>query len=192
VSRTDPIVVLDACVLYPAGLRSLMMWLAVHEVIRPKWTDEIHDEWMRNVLKDRPDLTLENLERTRRLMDAHAGDCLVSGYEKHISTLSLPDPNDHHVLAAAIEADADAIVTWNLKDFPVTTLAEFRIGLLTPDQLILSLLERDPGPVIGAMREHRLSLKNPPKTSLEYLTNLQEQGLTESVKTIGQDPANPL
>ena len=117
-SGIDPIVVLDACVLFPAGLRSLMMWLAVHEIIRPIWTDEIHDEWMRNVLNDRPDLTLEKLERTRRLMDAHAGDCLVSGYEKHISTLSLPDPNDRHVLAAAIEADADAIVTWNLKDFP--------------------------------------------------------------------------
>ncbi|MFT4641948.1 MAG: hypothetical protein ACI8T1_005292 [Verrucomicrobiales bacterium] len=101
-SRGDPIVVPDACVLYPAGLRRLMMWLAVHNVIRPKWTVEIHDEWMRNVLKDQPDLTRENLERTRRLMDAHAGDCLVSGYEKHISALSLPDPNDRHVLAAAI------------------------------------------------------------------------------------------
>jgi hypothetical protein len=51
VIRDAPIVVLDACVLYPAGLRSLMMWLAVHDLIRPKWTEQIHDEWMRNVLK---------------------------------------------------------------------------------------------------------------------------------------------
>ena len=60
--------------LYPAALRSLMMWLAVHEVIQPKWTEQIHDEWMRNVLKDRPDLTRKQLERTRRLMDEHGGD----------------------------------------------------------------------------------------------------------------------
>jgi hypothetical protein len=66
---------------------------------------------MTAVLRERPDLTLRQLERTRQLMDLHAGDCLVSGYEWRIENLSLPDENDRHVLAAAIEADADAIVT---------------------------------------------------------------------------------
>lgn len=99
-----PIVVLDACVLYPAGLRSLMMWLAVHGLIRPKWSEQIHEEWMRNVLKDRPDLTRTQLERTRRLMDEHGSDCLVTGHEQHIASLTLPDMDDRHVVAAGIEA----------------------------------------------------------------------------------------
>ena len=108
------VAVYDACVLYPAGLRSLMMWLAVHGLIRPKWSEQIHEEWMRNVLKDRPDLTPAQLERTRRLMDEHGGDCLVTGYEQHIASLTLPDMDDRHVVAAGIEAGADAIITWNL------------------------------------------------------------------------------
>ncbi len=181
---TSPIVVLDACVLYPAGLRSLMMWLALHEAIRPKWTDQIHEEWMRNVLKNRPDITLEQLERTRRLMDLHAGDCLVRDYEKHIEKIELPDPDDRHVVAAAIEATADAVVTWNLVDFPQPTLANLGIDIRTPDQLLAELLDADHRPVIDAMREHRLSLKNPPKSATEYIENLKQQGLTESLKLL--------
>ena len=149
--RYTPIVVLDACVLYPAGLRSLMMWLAVHDLIRPKWTEQIHDEWMRNVLKDRQDLTLEKLERTRRLMDEHAGDCLVSGHETHITSLVLPDPNDRHVLAAAIEVKSDGIITWNLSDFPADIVGQFGIDVQTPDQLVADLLEGNGSAVIAAI-----------------------------------------
>ncbi len=179
--RDAPIVVLDACVLYPAGLRSLMMWLAVHDLIRPKWTEQIHDEWMRNVLKDRPDLTHGKLERTRRLMDEHAGDCLVAGHEKHIANLALPDPDDRHVLAAAIEVKADWIITWNLSDIPANIVGQFGIGAQTPDELVADLLEENRSAVVAAMREHRASLKNPPRTPFGYLENLVKQGLTNSV-----------
>ena len=179
-----PIVVLDACVLYPAGLRSLMMWLAVHDLIHPKWSEQIHEEWMRNVLKDRPDLTPERLERTRRLMDEHAGDCLVSGFEKHVAKLTLPDPNDHHVLAVAIEARADVIITWNLRDFPIEIVAELGIAVHTPDQLVQGLLEENESAVLGAMKEHRASLKNPSKSAVEYVENLADQGLALSVERL--------
>jgi hypothetical protein len=67
----------DACVLYPAPLRDLLMWLALTDLFRARWTNAIHEEWMRNVLKNRPDLTRAQLERTRDLMNANVRDCLV-------------------------------------------------------------------------------------------------------------------
>lgn len=180
----SPVVVLDSCVLYPAGLRNLMMWLAVHDLIRPKWSEHIHEEWMRNVLADRPDLTREQLERTRQLMDEHAGDCLVDGFEPRIAELSLPDPDDRHVLAAAIECGADAVVTWNVSDFPTSALAEFDLEVLTPDEMVEALIGSREANVLAAMAEHRASLQSPPKTAAEYLENLQRQGLKETVKRL--------
>lgn len=111
-------VVYDACVLYPAPLRDLLMRLALTDLYRARWTDRIHDEWMHSVLKQRPDLKREDLERTRELMNAHVRDCLVTGFEYLIPVVELPDPDDRHVVAAAIHAGADLIVTFNLQDFP--------------------------------------------------------------------------
>lgn len=178
--------VLDACLLYPAGLRSLMMWLAVHDAIRPRWTDEIHAEWIRNVLANRPDLLPGQLERSRTLMVSHVEDCLVTGSENLIPPLVLPDPNDRHVLAAAIAAEADAIITWNLRDFPERSLTEFGIGILTPDQLVSDLPRENSELVIRAMKEHRSSLRHSPRTTADYLDNLAAQGLIESIRTLDQ------
>lgn len=179
-----PIVLLDACVLYPAALCDLLMRLAVHDLIQAKWSEKIHDEWMTAVLRERPDLTRVQLERTRQLMDLHAGDCLVSGHEWRIDNLSLPDENDRHVLAAAIEADADAIVTWNLGDFPEETLAAQGIDRWTPDELLLQLLFWNEDAVVKLMREHRASLKNPPKSAQNYLDTLEQQRLVRSVQIL--------
>ena len=111
-------VLVDACVLYPAPQRDLIMHLALADLFRAKWTEEIHAEWIRGVLANRTDLTHEQLNRTRDLMNTHVRDCLVTGYEPLIGGLSLPDPDDRHVLAAAIRSQADLILTFNLKDFP--------------------------------------------------------------------------
>ena len=96
-------VVYDACVLYPAPLRDLLLQLALSDLFRGHWTKDIHAEWMRNVAADRPDLTPDQLERTRELMDAHVRDCFIEGYEGLIPSLDLPDKNDRYVLAAAIQ-----------------------------------------------------------------------------------------
>lgn len=89
--------VYDACVLYPAPLRDLLMRLAVTDLFRAKWTEAIHDEWTRSVLRDRPDLSADQLQRTRTLMNDNVRDCLVTGYEELIPALHLPDPDDRHV-----------------------------------------------------------------------------------------------
>ena len=95
-------VLYDACVLYPAYLRDILMQLAMSDICRAKWTDLIHDEWIRNVLKNRPDLTIEQLTKTKELMNSHIRDCLVTDFEWLIPSLHLPEPDDRHVLAAAI------------------------------------------------------------------------------------------
>ena len=124
----------DACVLYPAPLRDLLMWLALTDLFRARWTDRIHDEWIGAVLRERPELKV-NLERTRAMMNAHVRDCLVTGYEPLIEALDLPDPDDRHVLAAAIAGRADLIVTKNLQTFPPIGLCRF---ISRPDTQTLS------------------------------------------------------
>ena len=166
-------VLVDACVLYPAPLRDLIMHLALADLFRAKWTEEIHAEWIRGVLANRTDLTHEQLNRTRDLMNTHVRDCLVTGYEPLIGGLSLPDPDDRHVLAAAIRSQADLILTFNLKDFPAKNLTPFGIEAQHPDNFLLNQLDLDQPRVLAAVKRQRESLKNPPKKSLEFLETLE-------------------
>lgn len=179
-------VVYDACVLYPAPLRDLLMHLALTDLYRAKWTEEIHNEWMKNVLAARQDLTRDQLERTRNLMNSSVRDCLVTGYEFLIPTLQLPDDNDHHVLAAAIRSQSSVILTFNLKDFPADELEKFDVEALHPDEFISDLIDLNPARVLAAVARHRQSLKNPPKTTDEYLDTLLQQGLPETVSQLRQ------
>ena len=93
------IAVYDANVLYPAPLRDLLIRLAQAGLVHARWTETIHDEWIRNVLANNQHVTAERLARTRSLMNEAVGDCLVTGYEDLIDALKLPDPDDRHVLA---------------------------------------------------------------------------------------------
>jgi predicted nucleic acid-binding protein len=179
-------VVYDACVLYPAPLRDLLMHLAISDLYRACWSDMIHDEWTRGVLASRPDLTQDQLSRTRLLMNAHVRDSLVTGFEYLIPTINLPDPNDRHVVAAAIQSGASLIVTFNLKDFPAQALERYNLVAQHPDDFIVDLLDRHPAQVLESAANHRRSLRNPPKTADEYLGNLQLQGLTQSVTVLRQ------
>ena len=172
---------LDSNVLYPAALRNFLMWLTVGGLFRARWSDLVHEEWMAAVLRDFPDVTRQQLERTRDLMNLHAEDCRVTGFEGLIEGLELPDPDDRHVLAAAIRSGAAAVVTQNLKDFPPDKLDPYGIEAQHPDTFITHLFDLNPGAVVGAAQEHRSSLKNPPKTVDEYLDTLERQGLTQTV-----------
>ena len=179
-----PVVVLDACVLYPAALRDLFMRLAVHGLIQAKWSDSIHNEWIEAVCRVRADLSREQLERTRRLMDLHAADSLVTGFEHHVERFQLPDPDDRHVLAVALEARAEAIVTWNLRDFPAAVLGPLGVTVESPDDLILMLLNARRDAVLAVVRETRLSLKHPPRSAAEYLGILRAQWLVKCCEVI--------
>ena len=114
-------------------------------------------------------------------MNAHVRDSLVTGFEHLIPAVELPDPDDRHVVAAAIHSGASLIVTFNLKDFPPDNLKRYNLLAQHPDDFIFDLLDLHPARVCEAVANHRRSLKNPPKTADEYLDILLKQALTQTV-----------
>lgn len=171
----------DANVLYRAALRDFLMRLAQNAMFRARWTNQVHEEWISSLLGKRPDLNRGRLERTRKLMDSIIRDCLVEDYEGLIPTLTLPDPNDRHILAAAISCYADVIVTFNLQDFPASELSKYKIRAQHPDDFILGLMGRELELVVKTARGQRASLKSPPKTVGEFLEALERDGLVQVV-----------
>lgn len=161
---SDFAAVFDACVLYRESLRNLLIRLALTGLFRARWSERIHEEWIAALSKQRPDLPREALQWTRQQMDAAVPDGLVHGYDGLEATLHLPDPNDRHVLAAAMLCHAGTIVTYNLKDFPLEALAPFGVTAQHSDQFIEHAFDLMPDAVIAAVRNHRASLKNPPRT----------------------------
>lgn len=177
-------VVFDACVLYPAPLRDFLMWLGMSGCFRARWSDQIHEEWKRNLLLNRPDLSAEQLERTSMMMDKAIPDSLVIGYESLIDGLTLPDADDRHVLAAAIRCQASVIVTFNQKDFPAVALAPFGVEAQHPDEFIENLFDLDQAAVVVAAQKQRANLLNPRMDVDRYLEMLLRQGLVQSVKLL--------
>lgn len=177
-------VVYDACVLYPAPLRDLLMRLALTDRFRARWSNTIHDEWIRNLLIQRPELEPAALEKTRALMNLSVRDCVVEGFEHLIPALELPDENDRHVVAAAIHCGAETIVTFNLKDFPPGALEPYNLEAQHPDDFVVDLFDLHPASVLQALTEQRASLKRPPKTADEFLDILLKQGLTQTVSIL--------
>jgi hypothetical protein len=172
-------VIYDACVLYPAPLRDLLMQLALRLVGQTRF--------MKNGLKHycgAINTTEKILERTRDLMDASVRDAKVSGYEELCEALVLPDPDDKHVLAAAIKCGANAIVTFNLKDFPSAVLAKYGIEAIHPDEFVYSQIDLAPAVACAAIKRQRESLKNPPKAKEEFLAILQKQQLPLTVSAL--------
>jgi predicted nucleic acid-binding protein len=180
------IVLYDACVLYPAPLRDLLMELATREIFKAKWSNKIHDEWIFNLLKSRPDLSKEKLERTRHLMNQSVLDSLVDDFDEIESTLNLPDSNDNHVLAAAIVSHANIIITFNLKDFPANYLNQYGMTAMHPDIFLMQLISSDQDVFLSAVENTRLRLRNPEKSLHEYLDILKNQGLNNAVNFLVQ------
>lgn len=167
----------DANVFFGARLRSLIVYLAQTGTFRAKWTSQIHDEWTRNLVELRPDLTIKKLQRTRDLMDTAVPDCLVENYEPLIPAIVLPDQDDRHVVAAAIKGQADVIVTFNIKDFPKTELEKYDLHVKTPDEFILDLESLHKSTLMWAAEKDQKHYKSPPLTIDQYLVDLRKAGV---------------
>lgn len=174
-------VVYDACVLYSAALRDLLMNIAVGRLAQPHWSDDIHEEWIGSLLHKRPDLQRKSLERTRRSMNESLHGGLVAGYEHIIPRLHLPDPDDRHVLALAVHVGASLIVTYNLADFPHASLMAYGVEAISPDDYISRLIEENAEGVLHVISKHRQSLTRPAITVEEYLDTLEKQRLPKTV-----------
>ncbi|MCW5655485.1 PIN domain-containing protein [Hydrogenophaga sp.] len=165
--------VLDACVLYPRLCRDVLLSLAHADLYTARWTTRIEAEWTKVLLANKPG-TEEKIAYAVEQMREAIPDCLVLDYESLIEGQTLPDPNDRHVLAAAIRGNADAIVTFNVKDFPETVLDTFDIELQTPDQFVLNQIMLHPPRALGALKRMRARWERP-QMSAEAMVNLLEQ-----------------
>lgn len=175
-----PAAVLDANVLYPARLRDLFVRLAIAGHYQALWTERILDECFHSLLADRPDLSPDHLDRTRRLMSVAVPDAIVEDYVHLIEGLDLPDPDDRHVLAAAMAANAHVVVTSNVTDFPAIAVPA-GITVLSPDHFLLRLIHADLDAVATVIDQQAAALLDPPMTTPQLLDGLAIAGLHASV-----------
>jgi hypothetical protein len=185
IERLLPVAFLDASVLYPALLRNLLMHFAVADLFQAHWSARVHDEWMRSLLRNRPDISRTQLERTRELMDAHVLDALVEGYERRIEGITLPDADDRHVVAAALHCGAQFIVTANLRDFPESVLAPLGLVAEHPDAFLSRVLSESRELAFSAFHELCENRKNPPQSLREVLETMKRQGLPTTADALG-------
>lgn len=175
------VVLYDANVLYPSTLRDLLIRIAQSGMVQAKWTDQILDEVFDSLTRQRPNLDSRRLARTRELMCRAVRDCLVVGYEPLIESLTLPDPDDRHVLAAAIKSRSQVIVTNNVRDFPADVLAPWNIETKAPDDIVLDQIDLDTGAIHAALQQIADSWKNPAGRVDDVLRRLERDGLLQSV-----------
>lgn len=178
------VAVYDANVLYPSTLRDLLIRVAMAGLVQAKWTDQILDETFRNLKAKRPDLDPRKLDRTRELMNRAVRDCLVRGYEPLIGALELPDPDDRHVLAAAVRAKAQVIVTFNLKDFPPERLAAWDVEAVHPDAFVGAQIDLNDRIVYSAVQQIADSRPGASATVTDILDHLERDGLVASVAAL--------
>ncbi len=173
--------ILDANVLYPNLLRDILLSLASAGLYHARWTAQINDEWTRNLAANRPDIA-PKIEDLLVLINQSVPDCLVENYEVLIDTLKLPDPDDRHVLAAAIAGHADAIVTLNLKDFPEKVLARHNIEAQHPDDFVMNQLELRPFEALEAIKRVRSRMRKPARSAVEMIAMVEKSGLPQTAQ----------
>lgn len=131
------------------------------------------------LLRNRKDLTREQLDRTIGFMNEAVPGNLVTGYGPLIEGLTLPDPNGRHVLAAAIRCGAAAIVTINLKHFPKNDLDPFEVFARHPDDFIMDLADLEPQLLELAAKDQRTNLNEPSVAANDFIATLEQQGLPQ-------------
>lgn len=176
----------DANVFYGARLRSLILFLAQTKLFRARWSDRVHDEWIRNLLEKRPSLQRADLMRTRQLMDAAVLDALVTGYEPLINAMDLPDPDDRHVLAAAVVCKASCIVTFNISDFPEESLTPYGLHAVHPDNFLRDVESVDPAAFADAVWGDLDHYRAPPLDLPEYVVALRKAGVPRIAEQISK------
>jgi predicted nucleic acid-binding protein len=172
-----PIAVFDACILYPFHLRNIVVQAAVDRVIEARWTDAIHDEWMRNLAANAPAIPIARLENARRLMNEAVPTATVRGHEDHMASVNLPDPDDRHVVAAGIAGGASTIVTWNVRHFPLKELKKFGLRRETPDAFLADLYDQVPDLMIGSLANARRNLTKTRVSASDFIAILNGQRL---------------
>jgi predicted nucleic acid-binding protein len=179
----------DACALAGALKRNLLLSLAEAEFFRLRWSSPILDETERaiaDILAGKGDAAAAaHAARARAFMEVAFEEAMVSDFEIFMGVCGdLPDPDDAHVVAAALKTQAKVIVTDNLKDFPVDLMAAVNLDVRSSDAFIADAVALDHGKAVAAIRRMRERLKKPAKTPDLLLRDMEAAGLTETADTL--------
>jgi hypothetical protein len=180
------VAIFDACILYPFHLRNIVVQIAVDRLVDARWSDEIHDEWIRNLVADVPGIPVERLQITRKLMNDALPHATVTGYRAHLEAVILPDPDDRHVVAAAIAAGASVILTWNLRDFPTRELKKHGLVRQNPDTFLTALYDKAPDLTLASLANARRNLSKTRISAADFIDILKNQKLTQLVARIAK------
>lgn len=172
-------VVLDANTLYPPTLRGALLRMAQERLFRPMWSERILGEWERSVRRDHPHLQDPQFARMHDVFRFFP-DAYVTGRQHLNLAQPLPDPDDEHVFATAVAGAADAIVTFNINNFPADVASDLGIEIRHPDQFLVNVIDLDPARAIKALRLQREALKNPPMSVETFLEKLRGAGLVQT------------
>jgi predicted nucleic acid-binding protein len=173
------VVIFDACILYPFHLRNIVVQIAVDRLVDARWSDEIHDEWIRNLVADVPGIPVERLQITSKLMNDALPHATVTGYRAHLEAITLPDPDDRHVVAAAITAGASVILTWNLRDFPTKELKKHGLVRQNPDAFLTALYDKAPDLTLASLANARRNLSKTRISAADFIDILKNQELIQ-------------
>lgn len=170
------VVILDANVLFPFRVRDVLLTFADEGLFRARFTEEIIDEWTRSLIELRPELS-ESVHSQVEKMRLTFDECFVTGHLPLVEGLNMPDPNDRHVLAAAIRCSAQVIVSENKRDFPDELLDEYDIEVLGADDMLVTTYELFPANAARALSKVRMRYRKPPMNKSEFLLDLTKSGL---------------
>jgi len=179
-------VALDACALVPIVLADTLLRVAERGLYRPLWSGRILAEAQGAILAIHPDIDVATVARRFTDMEMAFDDAMVTGWQDLEETISLPDPDDRHVVAVAIRGGAQAIVTSNLADFPSDTLAALDLEAVHPDDFLLDQLDLSPVIVQDVIREQAKHSKAPPLTALDLILRLERSGAPQFADELGR------
>lgn len=173
----------DANVLYPSLLRDLLIRLAIEQRCRLRWSADVNEEWINALVRDRG-LPRGPLDQTLALMNRALPGASVTGFRPLIPKLTLPDPDDRHVLAAAIHSGAPHLLTFNLSDFPGQALPARAPQVIHPDLWLAPVLAQDLQATCRVLRKLVAPFRRPPVTIPEVAARLARLQLPQSSSVV--------
>jgi predicted nucleic acid-binding protein len=171
----------DTCTLYGSTLNDLLLWLAEGGAFRPLWSEGVMTELRKNLVEAGHAPAL--VDKRVGTMRAAFPDAMVDGYEELIDGMTC-DEKDRHVLAAAVRANAEVLVTFNVRDFPSGSVDAYDIEIVHPDVFLLDQLDLYPRLTLDTVRRLVEIYDAPPVSVNELLEMLDRSGVPRFVEEI--------
>lgn len=172
--------VIDTNVLLSNLSRNILLSLAEAGLYRPRWSQATFErEFGHHFLRLRPGQEAA-FSRLRQAMERAFPEALAIEDEQVMGSLTLPDQDDRHVLAAAIQTSAGVIVTRNLKDFPSDILAQHNVESKSDDDFISDCIDMSPLQAVLALKTMRERFKQPEVVADGLLLRMEQVGLPQA------------